>query len=238
MRKIDPFSLFISKQALYMIEVDPQDENLRKVRVGDRLLINPTFVFDFDGTLARTKREYLSMFLKILRDLGKEVKPAELEKVMGGRMREVLSNFLKGDELEIALRKARSGIKSIAKKIKLRKGAKKVLGILRKIGKIYLVSNSNRDFIESVLKRNRILGFFGEIFPAERKESKEEVIRKIQRENKGMVFYIGDMVRDVKIAKKANSVSIAIPGWDKKSQLKKAKPDFLINDLEEILMIL
>jgi phosphoglycolate phosphatase-like HAD superfamily hydrolase len=52
------------------------------------------------------------------------------------------------------------------------------------------------------------------------------------------VYYIGDLPSDIKCAKTANIVSIALlSGHGTRKQLKKSKPDILLEELEDLLKI-
>ena len=59
-------------------------------------------------------------------------------------------------------------------------------------------------------------------------------MKKINKKN---CYYIGDRVADVKVARKSKVISVIIAGkcaWDSRKELVQAKPDFIVNEIDEV----
>lgn len=71
--------------------------------------------------------------------------------------------------------------------------------------------------------------------------NKIKVIKEIMKKNNFKskeTVYVGDMVHDIEAGKKANVKTIAVSwGYDSKEKLSKRKPDFIIENLDEVFKI-
>ena len=107
-----------------------------------------------------------------------------------------------------------------------------------------LISNSLDEFITPVLRHLKIRDEFEEIYGAEDFNNKTKFVddylkkRKIDRKE---AYYIGDRVTDIKLARAVGVKSIIVSGkcsWNSKKDLLKAKPDFIVNELDDIKKLL
>ena len=107
-----------------------------------------------------------------------------------------------------------------------------------------LVSNSLSEFIIPVLKHLDIENEFSEVYGAEDFGDKGKFISDYIEKNKldkNLVYYIGDRVADVKLAKNVGVKSIIVSGkcaWNSKQDLIKAQPDFIVGELDDIKEII
>jgi phosphoglycolate phosphatase len=59
-------------------------------------------------------------------------------------------------------------------------------------------------------------------------------LKELKLSNKE-VIYIGDMVSDIETSRNANVKIISVTwGWSSKEELKKAKPDWIVDDPKEL----
>ena len=129
-------------------------------------------------------------------------------------------------------------IEKKADKLRLCKNVKPTLKNLKKKKvKLVLMTNSPRNFVFRILKKNHI-EYFDKLFYAENFTIKEKAIKSLAKKYKIKVkdiVYVADKFSDIRIAKRAGC-KIIIPlacSWDKEN-LKKKKYSFIIKDLRQI----
>jgi phosphoglycolate phosphatase-like HAD superfamily hydrolase len=130
-----------------------------------------------------------------------------------------------------------------ANKARLRRGARKVLQILRKNERhTVILSNHSIDNIAGHVNRLGIRKHFAAILANDdrqavfRTRAKGARLQKYMKENAltGAII-VGDTEEEVEIARAHNFVSVAITdGICSTKRLRAAKPDFLIDSLDEI----
>ncbi len=126
-------------------------------------------------------------------------------------------------------------------KLKTFKETKETLEFLNanKINAIVL-SAKNQLFVEKDLEENNLKQFFTAIYGSVK--NKSEVINEILKKhnfNPEETAYVGDMQHDIDAGKKGNVKTIAIlTGYQSKSMLEKSNPDFIINNLEELKILI
>ena len=128
---------------------------------------------------------------------------------------------------------------------KLFPGCKEVLEELHSSGKkIGLVSGGNRKRIIRFAKKEGILKYFDTMVCFEDyKEGKPSplpllmALKKLGEKAKDSV-YIGDLPDDIIAARRAGMKAVAVThGFCTSSRLKRAKPDYMINGLKNILKV-
>ncbi|MFH8092362.1 MAG: HAD family phosphatase [Candidatus Aenigmatarchaeota archaeon] len=126
-------------------------------------------IFDFDGTLVDSEYLHCIALAKAIKDnTGLDVKPEEVGLLAGMTYREKTKILLKDVEkydIENITTEAYDYFLSIAlDKIKLRRGAKRVIKMLHSLElKIGLYSPNKKAFLESVLKKFDIFKYFNVI---------------------------------------------------------------------------
>lgn len=200
-------------------------------------------VFDFDGTLIDSKKAYYFLFQEVLKENKINFEKRKLWKELNGqRAEEVFSKILKKEE-KVKIKKLceklrKKEIEEGIKIVKPIKSAKRIVKLLRKKFKVYLVTNSDKRFTLSLLKK---FGFeFDRIFTREDFKEKSDVIKKIAKSINATtkeLVYVGDSVLDVKVARKAKCKVVIIPNWSPKYLVKKQKPDYLLNSIQQLLFL-
>ena len=195
-------------------------------------------VFDFDGTIADSKRLYVDSIFRFTKKHGYKLTKEKVERSLGPKLDASLHN---------------AGIKRYAEKIKSeinRYATEKAAGlklcpyvkealkkIKRKNIRTALLTNSTRPFINAFLKKNRLKKYFDEILCAEDFLVKEEAFRKLFKKFKirpQEAVYIADKTKDVKIARKVGCkiVIILACSWDKS---KFSHEKFVFRNLKELV---
>lgn len=205
-------------------------------------------IFDFDGTLvnARLKvREAKDEFIKKLRELGFTLEnldpktPSELimqlliEKYGISResLMKVLDECFQPYELEVF------------EKAELRQGAREIIVKLKEKGyRLGIASNNGRMIVRRTLEKLGILDYFDVIVARGDVDrikpdgsSISECIKRLGVKPCEAV-YVGDMAMDVVAARNAGVHVIGVlGGLDSKSSLERINPDYLIEDLSQVI---
>lgn len=201
-------------------------------------------IFDFDGTLADTE----SHVFNIYNDLAdkyhyRKVSKEELHSLKSLSFKDLI-NMIDIPYLKIPKR-VREGQKLMKKNMSaiepFQPNLKEVLLQIRSKVEVMGIITSNigknvKKFID-----NEDINFFDFIISTAilGKEKKIEYISKKYKINPCEILYIGDETRDVDACKTAQVSCAAVTwGYNYPEALLKHNPDYIINDLEEILQIL
>jgi phosphoglycolate phosphatase len=214
-------------------------------------------IFDFDGTIADSKKLYIDTihhsllehsFLVRNQQISEHPKNAKhffgypksrVTKALGPKLEMTLKNLDKfSPELMKKLKmQINSDITKKAKSLKMCPYARETLKKLKQKGwKIMLLTNSAGKFISAFLKHHKVEKYFDRLFYAENFSSKESAIRQITRQYKvkvSDVIYVADKLSDVKIAKNVGC-RIIVPSacsWDKK---KFRHEKYVISNLSQL----
>jgi phosphoglycolate phosphatase len=201
-------------------------------------------VFDFDGTIADTLSETRMIFNELAPDYGiREVEEQEVADLRHLSLNEILS------KLEIPKRHVPSIIargtgimRRNIDRLKLIEGMKEALTELREHTDNFgiLTSNSTAN-VETFLQNHNIRDLFDFISSTSKLTGKSrhlKAIRKTFSLDHSEIIYIGDELRDVKAAQKANIPHAAVSwGFNSRESLAEAKPTYLFDHPKEIFQI-
>ncbi len=199
-------------------------------------------IFDFDGTIADTKAVYYKSMFGLLQKRG--FSEASILKAidLGMSLNKTLHNLGMGFISSWLLkRKIMTLVKKHVSEIKKCKDASSIKDIDEE--KI-IITNSLKEFAVPILRHLKLKTYFNEIYGADDFTDKTWFISDYLNKNsinRKECYYIGDRVADVKLARKVGCISVIVSGkcaWNSKTELLKAKPDYLIEDLNDINKIL
>jgi len=125
--------------------------------------------------------------------------------------------------------------------IPLIKGMKEVIEKISREYILAVVSTNHEEIIEHQLEDYGLLKFFKVVIGNDsvfkikpHPEALLKCLEEIKLSNKE-VIYIGDMVDDVETSRNANIKIISVTwGWSSKEELKKAKPDWIVDNPKEL----
>lgn len=203
-------------------------------------------IFDFDGTLVDSKRRVLYSYKKALSEQGYHYRYNDIESKLGGKVQEVVSRLLPKklyNKLELVGRISKRfdeiSVTEGLKMVKLLPHVKQTIRILKKTHRLCVITNADRIVVDSTFKKLSLSDCWDKIIAADdgfkTKEYAINFLIKHFNTTKKRTAYVGDMVRDVDVAKKIGCISIAVPGWHTKQMLKKSEPDFLINSFKDLV---
>jgi len=204
-------------------------------------------IFDWDGTLADTKKAVVQSFQKVLGEAGCVVSDEFIERRMGiGTKKTIEEAFRECDmrfDDEMLEKLAREKIKiqvSLTEIVDLFEGATELLEELQGRAKIALATMSGRKVVDKILPEKRIKTYFDVVVSADEivnPKPDPEVFRvsakKLGVDPKDCVV-VEDSVFGVRAAKAAEMKCIAVPsGAYSGEELEQENPDLMINSLTE-----
>ncbi len=209
-------------------------------------------IFDWDGTLADTKRVVVNSFQKVLREIGCKVSDEFIARRIGigtiNTFKEAIkaTNATLDDKTIDELVKEKIKIQTeLTENVNLFEGAVDLLNSLYNRVKIALATMSNREVVNKLLSEKRVRKYFDVVITADdvfQPKPNPEVFLKCAKKLKcrpEKCVVIEDSIFGVKAAKEAKMKCIAIPsGVYSMEELEEQKPDLIvdsINEKEEIL---
>lgn len=209
---------------------------------GIRFVMNPLFLFDFDGVIADSLSVFEKVVMSSLSNLGYSFVKNR-------------SNFLDlfNDNLYSSLVKNEMNETDIIKlfdytsknadfpKIKLYPGIIDVVVQLSKIAKTAIVSSNRENQIIKVLELNNSLKIFPTILGLNAGKSKAQKIKRAFLEfdaDPKKSFYVVDTIGDLKEAHETEIKTVAVSwGWHGREKLLSYKPDYFIERPEDLIKI-
>lgn len=200
-------------------------------------------VFDFDGTIADSKKLYVDIIHDSLFKASYIYPRSHIVKALGPKLEDSLLNLRKfpPNVLKKLSKEINDFVIRKARGLKVCKNVKSELKKLKKSKKykIILLTNSVRKFSIAFLKKNNMLKDFDLILGSEDFKDKEKALKHIAKIFKARpedIVYIGDRIKDYKIARHVGS-QIIIPyacSWDKSLLKLKKYSKVRISNLGEI----
>ncbi len=205
-------------------------------------------VFDWDGTLADTKKAVVESFRRVLTEIGCTVNNEFLERRIGTGTRKMLEDALNkcnitfdNEMLEELTRKKVRLQKELSETVNLFEGATDLLDALYGRIKIALATMSSRPVIDKLLSEKKIKTYFNAVVTADEiskpKPDPEIFLLSATRLNLPPedCVTLEDSIFGVKAAKTAKMKCIAIPsGAYSREELKRENPDLMIDSLTQI----
>jgi beta-phosphoglucomutase len=204
-------------------------------------------IFDWDGTLADSRRVVAASFQKALSEVDCEISDAFIEQRIGIGSAETFRAILRSSKTRFdeALIKRLVELKvknevEMSPGITLFDGAFQLLRSLQGKIKLGLASMNDRAVIEHLLKVMRLETFFSVVVTADdvaRSKPDPEIFLKCASELKSSperCVVVEDSVFGVEAAKTAKMKCIAVlTGVHSRAMLAKASPDFIVTSLTE-----
>ena len=209
-------------------------------------------IFDWDGTLADTREAILFSFHKALNQVHCDVSDEFIERRIGIGAAKTFKEILQAQNVsfdEALIRKlVEMKIQAeidLSNEIDLFEGAAELLEYLQDKVKVGLASMNNRRVIDHLLKTTNTLQFFKTIVTADEiakpKPNPDIFLKcatKLNTKPETCVV-VEDSIFGVKAAKSAGMGCIAVlTGVYSRNELKKARPDLIVDSLKEKASIL
>jgi beta-phosphoglucomutase len=204
-------------------------------------------IFDWDGTLADTRKAIVVSFQKALKEINLEVPTQYIERRIGIGASETFREILQAanrrvDEKivkQLVERKSKVQIK-LATEVELFEGARELLEALRGKVKVGLASMNNRSVIMHLLKINCITDYFETILTVEavsHSKPNPEIFLKTASQLESSPqrsVVLEDSLFGVQAAKAAEMGCIAVTtGVYSRQELAVEKPDLIVRNLKD-----
>ncbi|MDP3963333.1 MAG: HAD-IA family hydrolase [bacterium] len=197
-------------------------------------------LFDFDGTIADSADAAMRAYNEVAsqnnyRMISKADLPVLRSRSAMDNVRDFGIPLLK---LPFIVKKVRTALKKEIPNFKAIEGMAESLKLLKGKGyKLYIISSNSRENMRSFLEHNRI-DEFDDIYSVSSffgKHAKIKSLLKAHHWEKSFVMYIGDEVRDIEAARKADVTSVAVTwGYNTEKALAKNNPDILLRNPSEL----
>ena len=207
-------------------------------------MIFRSLIFDFDGTIADTLGESRRIFNELAPDYGiRQVEEHEIADLRHLSLKEILSVLNIPKRRVPSIRARGTGMmRANIDRLQLIDGMKDALTEMRNHTDSFGILTSNTTANVDVFLRNHGLRDLFEFVSSTSKLTGKarhlRAIRKTFSLKNTEMLYIGDELRDVKAAQKANIPHAAVSwGFKSRESLEKAKPTYLIDHPEEFLRV-
>jgi beta-phosphoglucomutase len=204
-------------------------------------------IFDWDGTLADTRRAIVTSFQKALKEINLEVPTPYIERRIGIGASETFREILQAanrrvDEKvvkQLVERKSKVQVE-LADEVALFEGARELLEALRGKVKVGLASMNNRQVVMHLLQLNWLADCFDVVLTVEavsRSKPDPEIFLKTAEQLKAKpqgCAVFEDSIFGVKAAKAAGMCCIAVTtGVYSREELEEEKPDLVVKTLAD-----
>ncbi len=221
--------------AMKKLKWKSQKELLEFARKGRK-----TVIFDLDGVLMNSKRLWVDAFRRAFEKIGISLSRNLIASCLGAKMDGTVKNIEESSGFKINEPLTAKYVRIFSLEnthaVKPMRGARKALLETKNAARIILLTNTEKKVAMVWLKRFK-MNMFDKMLFYENIKDKESAIRSMAREFKipvKEIIYVGDMARDIRVARNAGCKIISVPGWDSKSKLKRLKPDVLLKNIGEL----
>ncbi|MFQ6081547.1 MAG: HAD family hydrolase [Candidatus Bathyarchaeia archaeon] len=204
-------------------------------------------IFDWDGTLADTKKAVVESFRRVLAEVGCVVDGEFIERRIGIGTRKILEEVLRegnitfDDRMLEELTREKVKIQTeLSEVVNLFEGAIDLLDALYGRIKMALATMSGRKVIDRLLSEKKIEKYFDVVVTADEvskpKPDPEVFLLSATKLNLSPqdCIAVEDSIFGIKAAKAAQMKCIAVPsGAHTKEELQNEKPDLLVDSLVE-----
>jgi HAD superfamily hydrolase (TIGR01509 family) len=211
------------------------------------MLMSKAVIFDWDGTLADTRKAVVQSFQKVLEKAGCRVSDKFIERLMGvGTKKTIIEAFrechmrLDVSTLEKLTEEKIRIQTELTTTVNLFDGVTYLLEALKGKTKVALATMSSRKVIEKILPEKRIGECFDVVVTADdvAKPKPDPAVFLVSAAKLGVkpedCVVVEDSVFGVKAAKTAKMQCIAVPsGVYSRKELQEEKPDLIVSSLAE-----
>ena len=204
-------------------------------------------LFDFDGTLMDTERAIVESFREIFRRYRTEeefTKELQVE-VLGPSLSTSMKKYFPNEDTIQLENEFRDYQKAhLNETVSIMKHAVELVDSLKEKGyNVGFVSTRKHDSMVHILNLFSLVPKFDVIVGADdvtqNKPSPEGILLACNKLNLEKSVYVGDSATDIQAGKAANSITVAyISNMNKKNALLNEQPDYITDDLLEILQII
>ncbi len=202
--------------------------------------------FDLDGTLIDSVVIWLSLFKKVLKKFKIEVSEKDIKNQFGKESDEIVKALAPKEKTEEVIKDIKKERKDKLDSFKLFPFAKKVLQDIREKGiKTSIITGNDSEinnFFMEKFKLDRLTDY--NICAGDVRNGKPSpdmilgILRTFALSKKGLL-YIGDTVNDIEMGKNAGiKTGVVLTGVLDRKSAEKVKPDFIFEDVRDVLELI
>lgn len=204
-------------------------------------------IFDWDGTLANTKKVIVTSFQRALNEINSNPKKTLIERLIGIGSAQTFIEILKSEKkvfddklIESLVRDKVKISLELSDEVNLFDGSMELVRILEKNFKLCIASMNKREFIDLMMKKFSLTDYFGTVVTADeviKAKPDPEIFLKCAKlmqikPEKCVVFE--DSIFGIRAAKMGGMSCIAVlTGVYQKDEIISESPDLIVNSLME-----
>ena len=200
----------------------------------------PLLIFDFDGTIVDSLDASISILNKLAKKHGVW---GRLNRTTYREMmhRSITENFryfkIPLAKLPFLMSEFKNEFEKSRKSVKLVPGVKTVLKKLAKKCELIIVTSNHSELAKKIMEKNGLSKEFSQIIGSNKEKKKFDALKKYRKRFPDRkIFYIGDTSADIREAKQAKVISVAVAwGFQSIESIKRQKPDYVVNSPNGLL---
>jgi len=203
-----------------------------------------TIIFDFDGTIADTMEEGLTIFNKIAPEYGiRQIAREELMELRHLTINQLIDHLqIPKTKVPIFIARGTMMMRGSVARLPLIAGMREMLLSMRpQVDRFGILTSNAVANVELFLESHGIRELFDFISSTSKLTGKSRYLKSIRRQYSlklGEMLYVGDELRDLKAAKKAGVPFAGVTwGFNSREALAKEDPELLIDNPDEFLQL-
>lgn len=198
-------------------------------------------IFDFDGTLADSRKTLLEIANNLALEFGFDrITEDEMLRLSHLSSKDIFyQSPIPPYKIPFLLRRIKKELNQKIAILEPFDGIKEALDSLKKEGyRLGIVTSNLRENVIDFLNNNHLENYFDFVYSASTLFGKHKILKQIIKKHHlciEKIIYVGDETRDIEAAKKSKIKVIAVTwGFNSASVLAKYQPDFIINFPQEL----
>lgn len=204
-----------------------------------RLYKNRAIIFDFDGVLADSFDPLYALNFDAMRHVGHSFTRQNYRDLFIDNVHKNLRGMIPDHKKFKQFSKYKEErFPHYYKQVELFNFSKFLVRQLSRRSYLGIVSSTKKNFIEELLSREKLISFFAVVAGSDAVSKKEELIQTCEEmgSDASKTYFVTDTVGDLQLGKKLSFRTIAVTwGFHAPSLLKKAHPEAILEDPEELL---
>ena len=200
----------------------------------------PLLIFDYDGTIVDSLDATISVMNKVAKKHGVWGR-LDKKTYLGMMDRNIIENFrhykIPITQLPFLMSEFKNEFEKSRKSVKLVPGVKTVLKKLAKKCELIIVTSNHSELAKKMMEKNGLSKEFSQIIGSNNEKKKFDALKKFRKRFPDRkIFYIGDTGADIREAKQAKVISLAVAwGFQPIGSLKKQNPAYVVNSPKDLL---
>lgn len=213
------------------------------VRNPEGVSYSLNYIFDFDGTIADSLEAFIAVFNKNIRENKDPLSPEEIQLLRSMSSRRAIRSLgVRWWQIPKLIARGLPDFRALVPSLNTFNGLPSTLKELQGRGdKLFIVTSNTKGSVDTFLQVHQIDKYFTDVDTGAGIFKKAKHIRGIIAKHqllKNETVYIGDETRDIQAARFARVKIVSVTwGFNTVAVLKKRRPNYLIDNPEQLLDI-